>query len=116
MGERALFIEHPANHSNRVKLANVPPAELPWKDTQKLPYTITGPYVSELIRRVFIDGLHHPTPGPRPTSGKLPWSRQPICSSPVRTHSARKNGSFSTTPPNPAAHIAARHFVGSCRF
>jgi len=26
MGERALFIEHPTDHSNRVKLANVPPA------------------------------------------------------------------------------------------
>ncbi len=64
MGERALFIEHPTDHSNRAKLANVPPSELPWKDTKKLPYTITAPYLSEMIRRAFIDGLHNPAARP----------------------------------------------------
>ncbi|MDR0717291.1 MAG: kinase [Azoarcus sp.] len=64
MGERALFIEHPTDHSNRVKLANVPSHELPWKDTGKLPYTITGPYISEKIRGAFIDGLHKPSARP----------------------------------------------------
>ncbi|MDR2261602.1 MAG: kinase [Azoarcus sp.] len=64
MGERALFIEHPSDHSNRVKLVNVPDHELPWKDTGKLPYTITGPYISEKIRGAFIDGLHKPSARP----------------------------------------------------
>ncbi|MDR3323044.1 MAG: kinase [Zoogloeaceae bacterium] len=66
MGERALFIEHSTDASNRIKLANVPPAELPWRDTAKLPYTLTGPYLGEMIRRAFIDGLHKP--GERPTA------------------------------------------------
>jgi len=66
MGERALFIEHPTDKSNRVKLANVPASELPWKDTEKLPFTTTGPYVADLVRRAFIDGLH--TPSARPTA------------------------------------------------
>ncbi|MDR0634557.1 MAG: kinase [Azoarcus sp.] len=64
MGERALFIEHPADPSNRVRLAGVSPAELPWKDTAKLPYTITGPYLSSLIQDAFIDGLHRPDSRP----------------------------------------------------
>jgi len=64
MGEKALFIEHPTDHSNRIKLANVNPAELPWADTKKLPYTITGPYLAEMMRRAFIDGLHNPAARP----------------------------------------------------
>ncbi|MDX9699191.1 MAG: lipopolysaccharide kinase InaA family protein [Rhodocyclaceae bacterium] len=66
MGEKALFIEHPTDTSNRVKLANVPQSELPWKDTESLPYTLTGPYLSELIQRAFMDGLH--IPNARPTA------------------------------------------------
>lgn len=60
MGERALFIEHPTDRSNRVKAGNVMPFELPWKDTGKLPYTILGPYLSDLIKKAFVDGLHNP--------------------------------------------------------
>ncbi len=66
MGEKALFIEHPSDQSNCANLSNVAAFELPWKDTAKLPYTITGPYISELIRRAFVDGLHNP--GARPTA------------------------------------------------
>lgn len=66
MGEFALFIENPTDRSNRVKLQQVKKSELPWRDTEKLPYTITGPYLSELFRRAFIDGLHNP--GARPTA------------------------------------------------
>lgn len=64
MGEKALFIEHPTNHENRIKLKKVKPNELPWKDTNKLPYTITGPYLSNLFERAFIDGLHDPKKRP----------------------------------------------------
>ncbi len=61
MGEGALFIEHPTDTSNRIKVEYVKAAELPWKDTQSLPYTITGTYLSALFTRAFIDGLHQPT-------------------------------------------------------
>lgn len=66
MGAHSLFIEHPHDVSNRIKPNNVKPSELPWKDTAKLPYTVTGPYLSDLFRRVFIDGLH--SPSARPTA------------------------------------------------
>lgn len=65
MGEHALFIEHPTDTSNRIKLDdNVRDCDLPWKDTTKLPYTITGPYLSNLFQRAFIDGLHNPNDRP----------------------------------------------------
>lgn len=64
MGENALFVEHPADTSNRIKLDNVRESELPWKDTDKLPYTITGPYLSPLFERAFINGLHKPNDRP----------------------------------------------------
>ena len=57
MGERALFIEHPSDPSNRIRLNEVSPAELPWADIAKLPYAITGPYLSGLFERAFQGGL-----------------------------------------------------------
>ena len=60
MGLGALFIEHPTDISNRIKAINVRSSELPWKDTEKIPYTVTGPYLSRLFERAFIDGLHQP--------------------------------------------------------
>ncbi|PTQ90752.1 helix-hairpin-helix domain-containing protein [Agitococcus lubricus] len=60
MGEAALFIEHPEDTSNRINKAYVNAAELPWKDTQKLPYTVTGMYLSPLFFRAFVTGLHQP--------------------------------------------------------
>ena len=66
MGERALFIEHPQDFSNRIQLANVEPTELPWADTQKRPFQLCGPYLSPLFERAFITGLHDP--GQRPTA------------------------------------------------
>lgn len=60
MGSKALFIEHPTDKSNRPKLANLAPSELPQGDVNKLPYTICGPYLKELFDKAFIDGLHNP--------------------------------------------------------
>ncbi len=68
MGERALFIEHSHDSSNRVDPNKVKPTELPWRDSSKLPYTLTGPYLSQLFERAFIDGLHHPEK--RPTANE----------------------------------------------
>jgi serine/threonine protein kinase len=60
MGELALFVEHPTNNENKINAAKVKPSELPWKDTSKIPYSITGPYISKLFEKAFIDGLHSP--------------------------------------------------------
>ena len=60
MGEKALFIEHPTDHSNRANPDDAKPTELPWKDSERLPYTVTGPYLKTLFDRAFIEGLHDP--------------------------------------------------------
>ena len=60
MGEKALFIEHPTDKSNRPKLNQLAPSQLPQGDVNKLPYKICGPYLKTLFDRAFIDGLHNP--------------------------------------------------------
>jgi serine/threonine protein kinase len=64
MGAKALFVEHPADASNRIKPAQRKPSELPWMDTSKIPYTVTGPYLTSLFNRAFIDGLRDPQQRP----------------------------------------------------
>jgi serine/threonine protein kinase len=61
MGEKALFVEHPTEKSNRIKVADAKPTELPWADTSKIPYTVTGPYLSPLFLQSFVAGLHDPS-------------------------------------------------------
>ena len=61
MGERALFIEHPTDKSNRIKLKNVKSSELPWADTEKIPFTVAGPYLKNLFLQAFVIGLHDPS-------------------------------------------------------
>lgn len=60
MGERALFIEHPTDTSNRVKVAHAKPSELPWADTTKISFKNSGPYLSALFLQAFVAGLHEP--------------------------------------------------------
>ncbi|WP_428224753.1 helix-hairpin-helix domain-containing protein [Flavobacterium sp.] len=60
MGEKALFIEHPTDLSNRPKMDQVSKWDQFWNDVEKLPYTITGPYLKPLFDRAFIEGLHNP--------------------------------------------------------
>lgn len=62
--EKALFIEHPSDKSNRPKMNQVSKWDQYWADVDKLPYTITGPYLSKLFDRAFIDGLHNPMARP----------------------------------------------------
>lgn len=64
MGEKALFIEHPEDNSNRPKLNQVSKWDLPWADISKLPYSITGPYLKKLFYEAFISGLHNPMSRP----------------------------------------------------
>jgi serine/threonine protein kinase len=64
MGEKALFIEHPADASNRYRIQKGDKDFLPWVDSAKLPYTITGPYLKELFDQAFITGLHQPQQRP----------------------------------------------------
>ncbi|MBK8577836.1 MAG: kinase [Candidatus Accumulibacter sp.] len=66
MGEKALFIEHPSDMSNRIRVEDARPTELPWADTSQIPYTITGPYLSPLFLQAFVGGLHDP--GLRPSA------------------------------------------------
>ncbi|MDR0982440.1 MAG: kinase [Culturomica sp.] len=64
MGSKALFIEHPADKSNRVKVRDLHPSQLPQSDPNKIPYTVCGPYLKALFDRAFIDGLHDPSKRP----------------------------------------------------
>jgi serine/threonine protein kinase len=64
MGEKALFVEHPTDKTNRPKLNQVNPKELPWADVNKIPYTVAGPYLKDLFDKAFIEGLHHPMQRP----------------------------------------------------
>ncbi|UQZ90237.1 kinase [Deltaproteobacteria bacterium Smac51] len=60
MGEKALFIENPHDQSNRYIVQKGDKDFLPWVDTNKLPYTIMGPYLKALFDQAFIEGLHDP--------------------------------------------------------
>lgn len=64
MGEKALFVEHPSDKSNRIKTLNAKSTELPWADTNNIPYTITGPYLAPLFLQAFVAGLHDPNMRP----------------------------------------------------
>lgn len=67
MGAKALFIEHPQDHSNRPDCKQLSETELPQGDPDRMPYTLCGPYLKELFDRAFIDGLHDPSK--RPSAG-----------------------------------------------
>ncbi|OJV22443.1 kinase [Dyadobacter sp. 50-39] len=60
MGEKALFIEHPTDKSNILKIKDVSKWDAYWADATKLPYSITGPYLKLLFEKAFIEGLHNP--------------------------------------------------------
>ena len=60
MGRQALFVEHPGDQGNRIRVDQVRASELPWADTQKLPFTMAGPLLAELFEKAFVDGLHDP--------------------------------------------------------
>lgn len=64
MGEKALFVEHPTDASNKVRTEYLKKWDAFWGDPNKIPYTVTGPYLSELFRKAFIDGLHDPIKRP----------------------------------------------------
>lgn len=68
MGSRALFVEHPTDASNRVKPGDLKPAQLPWGDPAKMPYTVAGPLLADLFRKAFVDGLRNPSA--RPTASE----------------------------------------------
>lgn len=68
MGEKALYIEHPTDLSNRPDLSQARPGELPWLDVERLPATLLGPHLTPLFVRAFVTGLH--APQLRPTAGE----------------------------------------------
>lgn len=64
MGEKALFIEHPTDTSNRPNLKNIKKSSLPWADVSKVPYEVCGPYLKKLFEDAFINFLHVPNSRP----------------------------------------------------
>ena len=64
MGEKAMFVEHPNDATNRVRLTANDQKALPWADPSKLPYTIVGPHLTKEFDRAFIGGLHEPRTRP----------------------------------------------------
>ncbi|MFA7241567.1 MAG: kinase [Sulfuricellaceae bacterium] len=64
MGEKAMFVEHPTDKSNRIRVADAKPTELPWADTGKIPFGVTGPYLAPLFLQSFVTGLHDPAMRP----------------------------------------------------
>ena len=64
MGEKALFVEHPTDAANRPKLNQVSKWDTYWADINKLPYSVTGPYLKVLFDKAFIEGLHNPMQRP----------------------------------------------------
>lgn len=68
MGIKALFVEHPTDRSNKVRVKDMHPGDLPQGDPDKIPYTVCGPYLKELFNKAFIEGLHNPSL--RPTAGE----------------------------------------------
>jgi DNA-binding helix-hairpin-helix protein with protein kinase domain len=65
-GEKALFVENSLDSSNPPKIMNYKPVD--WTNVKTLPYTITGPFISKLIKQAFEKGLHNPEE--RPTAGE----------------------------------------------
>lgn len=60
LGERALFVEHPDNPANRPGPDELEAAYLPWADVGRIPYSVTGPLLSRLFERAFVQALHEP--------------------------------------------------------
>lgn len=108
MGERALFIEHPHDRSNAVKVSQVSAFSLPWADPQKIPYTIMGPYLSALFERAFIDGLHDATKRPTADEWETALVKTVDLFSLARIKIASRSGMSFRAKPNPFAHTAAR--------
>jgi hypothetical protein len=66
LGEKPIFIENPNDTSNALSVKDYSDDFLPWIDTTKLPYTISGEYLSDLFKKSFIDGLTNPALRPTP--------------------------------------------------
>jgi len=69
MGEKALFVEHPLDFSNRTDPTSVKPGFLPFADTSLIPFDTCGPYLKELFTKAFVTGLHDPAS--RPTADDM---------------------------------------------
>lgn len=67
MGTGALYVEHPGDPSNRVRAKQLSAAQLPWGDPDRMPASLTGPYLAPLFQKAFIDGLHTPRDRPTPS-------------------------------------------------
>lgn len=66
-GQNALFVENPNDRRNRPMVKQLDD-RLPWVDVERLPYTIIGKFLQQVIEKAFIAGLH--SPKERPTAGE----------------------------------------------
>lgn len=48
-GSKALFIEHPTDKTNKVKVDQLAKSQLPQGDPSKMPYSICGPYLKSCL-------------------------------------------------------------------
>ncbi|MDB6134979.1 MAG: hypothetical protein JWM59_3222 [Verrucomicrobiales bacterium] len=64
MGEKALFVEHPTDPSNRPDPAPARPGVAPFGDVESIPFTVCGPLLKEVFERAFVTGLHDPAQRP----------------------------------------------------
>lgn len=95
LGVDALFIENQTDRSTRYDVEWVRngmhnkkhPYIFPWMDLDKLPYVILGPYLSDLIERAFVNGLH--SPKLRPTAAEWEYALERTV--PLLRHCANSN-------------------------
>lgn len=72
MGKDALFIENPLDRAARFdaqwvregQLSKKHPYLFPWLDLDKIPYTVLGPHLSDLVERAFVTALQPPQKRP----------------------------------------------------
>lgn len=112
MGEKAVFIEHPTDSSNRYKVQKSDRDFLPWVDTVKLPYTIMGPYLKSLFEQAFVPGLHDPRQ--RPTANNWEDALVKTCDliQPCRNHSCPKGWFVFDNSTRPVCPYCGASFQG----
>lgn len=112
MGEKATFVEHPNDLTNRIKVATVKPSELPWADTTKIPYTVTGPYLSALFEKAFIKGLHCPSERPSANEWEVALVKTVDLIQPCTNKNCAQKWYVFDNTTNPACPFCNTAFVG----
>ena len=116
MGERAMFVEHPTDASNRPNTQHARKGDLPWADVSARSYAVTGPYLKELFDKAFIEGLHDPSNVLRRTTGNEHSLKPLTCCNRARNPIAIRRGTYSTIPHSQRVRFARRRTKDPCPF